>query len=64
MTSLHARLAHLSRPVLDASTRTNPPGSAGRYERHDRSRVAALDVGRERPAATTDGYFGGDLQHG
>lgn len=64
MTHLQARLSQLSRPALDASARTNPPGSSGRYDRHDRSRVAALDAGRERPAATTDGQFGGDLQHG
>jgi hypothetical protein len=64
MTHLHASLSRLSRPVLDASVRTNPPGSTGRYDRHDRSRVGALVAGRERPAPTTDGQFGGDLQHG
>lgn len=64
MRGLHLAVKRLSHPVLDASVRTNPPGSSGRYEGHDRSRVAAVGAGRERAAPTIDGHFGGDLQHG
>jgi hypothetical protein len=64
MKGLHAAVTRLSHPVLDASVRTDPPGSSGRYDRRDRSRVAALEVGRGCADPTTDGHFGGDLQHG
>jgi len=63
MTHFHAHVVGLSRPMLDASTRTNPPGSSGRYESLDRPRVEALDAGRQR-AAPTVGQSGGDIQHG